>query len=70
MSLNPELLNMDLNFYIADLFKTLQEFTRILKQLHQTAGRDEFEHKRLQAIMDLAKADIEELFDQVGGKGE
>ena len=56
---------IELSFNIADLFNNLQEFERIVKQLHKTAGDDEFEQKRLRAAMALAKADIEELFEQI-----
>jgi len=74
---------MDLNFNIADLYIALQEFAQIVKQLHRKAwqarpprlsdqsrdgGQDEVERKRLKAVLALAKADIEELFDQVGGE--
>ena len=59
---------MDLNFNIADLYSALQEFAQIVKQLHRKALQDEVERKRLKAVLALAKADIEELFDQVGGQ--
>lgn len=63
---------MELNLNIADLFNALQEFKWIVKELHEKAGQDEHERKRLQATMAIAKKDIEELFDQVGviGKGD
>jgi len=56
---------MDLNFNIADLFNALQEFARIVKELHEKMGQDEHEQKRLQVTMAIAKKDIEELFDQI-----
>ena len=64
--------SIELNFNIADLFNILHEFECIVKDLHKTAGDDEFEQKRLKAAMTLAKACIEDMLDQVGeiGKGE
>ena len=56
---------METNFNIADLFNALRKFERIVRQLRQSAGQDEAEQKRLKAVLALAKADIEELFDQV-----
>jgi len=57
---------MDLNFNIADLFNTLEEFAEIVQELHEKTDMDEFERKRIKAAISLAKANIEELFEQVG----
>jgi len=57
---------MDLNFNIADLFNALAEFSSVVRDLHKKTDMDEFERKRIKAAISLAKANIEELFEQVG----
>lgn len=62
-------MNQESNFNIADLYNALQEFARIVNQLHEKADNNEINRQRLRIAMVITKKVIEELFGQLGEPG-
>lgn len=63
---HKEVLGVELNFNIADMFRAMNEFMEIARALHKKTRDDEFEENRFSCCMEVIKKDIKKLMNEIG----